>query len=549
MRSPTTPVTFNRTTRADENVLMTSGRAGVVVPLGYIPLLPGDSASGKIGVDLMLAEMPKPLEVRVWANFQSWFVPKGAMPQFSGKDEIKHAMTGDVIKALGSVDRAPPPFFSTITGAPLTTAAASDFFKTMGIHIPTGATINTDLIDAFVTIYNFRLAAWSQRLTKRKFASEDIAEATALPPAFWPTWALQSVVPDYDAALIKGRLDLDVLAGSIPVKGIGLLSGGAYNVAAGRTLVDTVRPAGVSTRTNDIGSTQGNPLVEVNASNIPQVFAEMSGQSIPVTLADIDKARTTQAFVKLAAAYKSNKIHAYSNHDTVMALLMQGLDLGPDYDQRPWLLDSAKVDIGMLERHATDSANLDKSVTTGRASASLSVNVPRQETGGMIIYTVEVVPERLDERMNDEFFMCTAFDHLPNALRDIQRTEPVDMVFNRRVDAKHTTPAGLYGYEPMNAKWDRNFTRLGGSFYQATPGTPNTSQRSGIWQTNIVNPAYTSTHFLCPSPFPHSVFSLTNDSAFEAVVRHSVSIAGLTQIGDPLVEDNDEWEAVAANGV
>ena len=43
-RQSTTPVKFNKTTRKDASVLMSSARAGIVVPAGYIPLLPGDSA-------------------------------------------------------------------------------------------------------------------------------------------------------------------------------------------------------------------------------------------------------------------------------------------------------------------------------------------------------------------------------------------------------------------------------------------------------------------------------------------------------------------------
>ena len=86
-----------------------------------------------------------------------------------------------------------------------------------------------------------------------------------------------------------------------------------------------------------------------------------------------------------------------------------------------------------------------------RVRVHVGENVMRERLGSQIV--------RGRKRRIDDF-----------GLPDIQRIEPVDMVLNRRIDARHTAPTGLYGYEPMNDKWNRDFTRLGGDFYQATPG-------------------------------------------------------------------------------
>lgn len=545
-RQSTTPVSFSRTIRKDTAVTMTSGRAGVVMPVAYIPLFAGDGCGGRAGIDIKLAEMPKPLLNAVSANFQAWFVPKSAHPQFPGRDELMHARTGDKIKALGASDRDPPPFFTEVSGGALTTAAASDFFKTLGLHIPAGSKINSDLIDAFSVIYNFRLAAHSSRLTRRKYASENIAEATSLPPAFWPSSRLSRVVPDYERALVVGALDLDVAAGSLPISGLGLTSaavGAAVNNVreTGGELVNY--PKGVGTWVSGNGV-----IMRVTGDSYADVYAEMAGQSMSVTLQQIDKARTTQAFAKLRTAYAGNDATGFDNDDTIVALLMQGIAVQPDDFKRPWLLDSKRVPVGFAERFATDAANLDASVTEGRASAVLSLNVPVQDVSGVIIITCEVLPERVDERMSDEWLMAVDVNELPNALRDVQRVEPVDLVVNRRIDAKHTTPSGLYGYEPMNDKWNRDFTRLGGDFYMATPGGGWTENRSNIWQTEIVDPTFSGTHYLAPTPFPHDVFADTDGSAFEIVCRHMVSINGLTQIGDVLAENNDDYDAVTEAG-
>lgn len=545
-RQSSTPVPYENTLRPDNRVAMTSGRAGVVVPLGYIPVLPGESVGGSVGCDLKLAEMPRPLLNAVVANFQAWLVPKTAMPQFPGRDELNHAMTGEVIKSLGAADRSPPPFFTTISGASLTTAAASAFFKALGLHVPTGATINTDLIDAFNLIWNFRAAAHSSRLTRRQYASESIANATTLPPAFWPSGRFAHVVPDYERALVQGSLDLDVLAGSLPVSGIsftGTVTGTAAVVHRSTAPIPDVTEARIQSGLTVKGDGGSNSTVK------PQVFAQMSGQTISITLNDIDKARITQAYAKLHSAYAGNDATGFDNEDTLVALLMQGIDPGAENFKRPILLDSKRVPVGFAERFATDSANLDVSVVEGRAQATLTLNTPKVDVGGVIIYTVEVLPERLDERMADEWLLCTTFDHLPNPLRDIQRTLPVDMVLNRRVDAKHSTPVGLYGYEPMNAKWKRDFTALGGIFWEPVPGDVITESRAGLWQTDIVNPVLNSHHHIAPAPFPHDVFSDTLAPAFEVVARHACSIVGNVQFGDVLTEANDDYDAVENSGV
>lgn len=546
-RQSTSPVSFARSVRPDTAVLMSSGRAGVVQPVCFIPLLAGDSCSGRVGIDVQLKEMPKPLLNGAWANMQAWFVPKSAHPQFPGRDELLHARTGVTIKSLGSADRTPPPFFTTLSGASVTTAAASDFFKRLGIHIPTGSQINTDLIDAFSVIYNFRLASHSSRLTRRKYASEDLAASVALPPAFWPSARFASVVPDYERALVVGSLDLDVIAGRFPVSGIGPAGTFTTAVAAG-----TIKETGntVATSVPGVAALYGNVASTVTYMNVdpvtkfPNIYAELAGQVIASTLADIDKARTTQAFAKLRAAYAGNDATGFDNDDTIVAHLMQGIPVQPDDFKRPWLLDSARVPIGFAERHATDGANLSSSVTLGRASVTLKLNVPLQDVSGMIIVTVEVMPERIDERQSDEFLTAVVVGDLPNALRDVQRVEPVDIVPNRRIDAKHTTPGGLYGYEPMNAKWNRDFTRLGGDFYMATPGGGWTQNRSAIWQHEIVNPIFGTSHYLAPSPFPHDVFADHLADAFEVSCRHAVSIVGLTQIGDVLAENSDDYDVV-----
>lgn len=542
-RQATQPVKFNRTTRKDDVVGMTSGRAGLSLPITHIPLLRGDSMSGRFMAKVDLAEMPKPLLNAVMVNAQAWFVPKSAHPQFSGMDEFRHSYQGKQINALGEAARNAPAFYQQFAaGADLTAYKGSTFLQTLGIHLENAETLghNSDLVDAYNLIWNFRAAAHSSRITRRDYVTENAANALALAPAFWPTGKFSHIVPDYERALIVGNLDLDVAQGQVVLDNFAMPNSG--NSYASRTLrghdgqdVTGVFDIGGNLRVREDPDNAGYPLLE----------GTLAGQTISATIADIDKARTTQAFAKLRTAYAGNDATGFDNDDAIVADLMQGYRVDEDDFKRPWLLDSKRVTFGMNERHATDAANLDDSVTKGMAIVDLSLNVPQQEVGGIVMITLEILPEQLHERQGDPALIIDDVSELPDALRDVQRIEPVDTVQNWRIDNRHSSHTALYGYEPMNAKWDREFTRLGGKFYQANPASPFKEARAGIWTTNIVDPSFNNDHFIAPSPFPHDVFSDVNGDAVEISFQHSVRIRGLTQIGDVLEENNDDYDEVA----
>lgn len=535
-RQNTAPVAFERSVRTDEGVLMSSGKAGKVVPVAYIPILRGDSGSGRLSLDLNLAEMPKPLLNAVFVNAQAWFIPKHIHPQFSGSDEFLASYMKETIPTFqGSARTAPAFFLDTVPAA----FAGSEFAKTLGIHVTTDK-INVDLVDAFCLAYNFRLAAHSTKLARKKYYQEDAGESLALPRAFWPSGRFARMVPDYERALVVGDLDLDIQAGRIPIPGIVRMAP-AVNANTGGSVSTT------ATNVNVFGTSTNGVRFDLDSNAASRLYADMAATTVTTSLADLDKARVTQAFAKLRASMAGNNVTGFVNDDVILAHLMQGLSVPSDQFKRPILLDAKRVPFGFAERHASDGDSLDKSVSQGRASVQLSLNVPQTDVGGLIIVTAEVLPERIDERQLDEWLHVIDPFSLPDALRDIRNPEPVDMVRKRRIDAKHTKPTELYGWEPMNDRWNRSFTRLGGSFYQPTPGAPVTEPRAGIWQANIVDPEFTADHWLAPEAFPHTVFSDTTKPAFEFVARHSLKIVGLTQIGDVLREDNSDFSGVESN--
>ena len=549
LRQSATPMQYDMSRRPDNRNVRTSGRAGEVLPVSVAPLHRGDSASGRISIAMELAEMPKPLENAVIGRAQAWFVPRPALPQFSGLDEYTHAFHGANITALNASSRTPPSLFDTVATGAIAAAQSSEFFKTLGISLQASTEINTDYIDAYALIQNFRLASHSSKMTRYSYYSEDAVTSLELKPAFWPRNRMHDIVPDYEQALVKGSLNLDLTAGQLPISGLGLDTKtftGATDVIYSTYDNDGEPSSDVKGFTSGVWAAK---ISGASGSWVPEIYAEMAGSTVAASLADIDKARTTQAFAKAQAAYAGTNFSGFNNDDVIVADFMQGFAVPNELLNRPWLLDSKTGVFGMTERHATDAANLDDSNTVGHLELSLSVNVPRAEYGGIVFTTVEVMPERLYERQSDEYLMCTTVDDLPNALRDIQRTEPVDTVPNRRVDTLHTTPNGVFGYEPMNAKWRREFTVLGGEFRQLTPGTPATGARTAVWQADYVDPVFTNDHWLCPHPFPQGVFSAPANDVVNITVIQSLSITGITQFGDDLVEDNDEFADVEAEQV
>lgn len=538
IKHDTTPLSFPRTLRQDNQSILTSGKAGEVIPFGFIPLFREDSATGRVTVAAELAEMPKPLENAVIGRLQTWFVPRPSLPQFSGLDEYTHAYQGKNITQLGAAGRTPPALFDTIShSAVYATANGSEFMRATGLTVEASETTNTDYVDAYILVQNFRLAAHSSKMTRYDYYQENNTTALQLKPAFWPRNRFHSVVADYEQALVVGSMDLDVSAGQVPVSGVGMsatISGpGTYSVVWSDGADLTPDSTG-----DAIQST--NFLMQTDGTK-PQVFAEMAGQTVTTTLASLDMARKQQSFAKAIAAMDGNQYSGFNNDDVLILDLMNGFTVPKELLNRPWLLDNKTGVFGMRERHATDAANLDDSVTVGNLTLSTSINVPKAAYGGIIFSTFEFMPERLFPRASDEYMKVTTEAQLPNALRDSLNPEPVEIVVNGEIDTAHTTPGGTFGYRELNGKWNRERTLMGGDFQALTPGVHATAARTAVWQPEYIDPVLTSDMWLCPHPFPQDVFSVPANDTVILSVRVDCAISGLTQFGERLVENNSEF--------
>lgn len=542
LRQGTQPLDFGMSVRPDIQSIKTTGKMGEVIPIFVGPVFRGDSGSGYADIQVEAAEMPKPIANMLIMRAQSWVVPRPALPRFESTAEYAHSYQETDITKEGVAARTPPALFDTVGTGAIAAAQSSEFFRALGISLQASTAVNTDYVDAYILIHNFRKASYSKSLTRSDYYGENATTALELKPAFWPV-VMSHVVPDYEQELVKGSLELDVIAGSIPVKGIGTNTTGT---TAGDINVRESDGNDVTYGERVIGA---DIQLEIDADGAsggrPTIYAAMAGQAIGTSLADIDMARKTNAFAKYRATLAGTNYSGYNNDDVIVAELMQGFKVPEELFNRPFLLDSKTTALGFTERHATDAANLDDSSTTSNGKLRLSLNIPRMEWGGVYVTTCEVVTERLYPRQSDEYLYCTTPDDLPNSLRDSQVTEPVSVTLNRQIDALHSTPSGTYGYEPLNHKWKRNFTRLGGDFRETTPGTPQSTSRIAVYQPDIVDAVYADDHFLCPHPFPQHVFSAPSSDALTITASQDLSFMGITVFGEMISEDNSDFTDVS----
>jgi hypothetical protein len=175
----------------------------------------------------------------------------------------------------------------------------------------------------------------------------------------------------------------------------------------------------------------------------------------------------------------------------------------------------------------------------------MSIQLPRINTGGMIMVVAEITPDQLFERQEDPWLHSGAVDDLPQYLRDTLDPEKVDIVRNGRIDTSHANPNATFGYEPLNARWNVDAPRVGGRFYRPTVNTGFDEDRQRIWAVETINPTLSTDFYLCTNMHTKP-FVVTNQDPFEVVTQGDVFIEGNTVFGGHLVEATDDYEKVLA---
>lgn len=516
----TTPLSLPRSTRRDEWRGLTSARAGVVVPIAFFPLLREDSLRGRFMAQVRMAEAVRTIINPVRVRMQAHLVAKIAMARFDGSEEVlNRSFSGQTLAGGGAapawdlIDTNLAGLAAEDTGHPI--------FDKLGIHYKKVDRISADVVESYNQIVNWRRRSVSKAISQRTLTDMNLARA------FWNNIKFDHIKPSFDAAMMEGQVELAVTQPTQLVH----TQGANANGARADVYVNN-------------GGTPSKPYLyagSVGAANAMQVSFE--GTTAMVSLANLAMAKQTQVWAKVRERYQGIP------DEYLIDLLMRGIRVPPEDLREPILIGYSEAVIGQTERYATDGASLDTSVTRGVAQLSMSLNTPAVGTGGLVMVTMEIIPDQLYERVQDLALVVDATGssaNVPNAMADALDPQKVETVSNKYADTLHTAPTGIFGYQPLNADWQRNFARVGGRFKRPFPDAFK-EDRQRIWAVEKTDPTLTEDFYLCPTPFPHSVFADANADPFEIITIGQTAIRGLTVFGGGFEEDDDHYDKIMAD--
>lgn len=522
------PLTIPRTMRKHSARGITSMPAGKMVPLAAFPLLREDALrSGRLRFSFEMMETAEVLMNAVNVRVMAYLVPFLALERFNGSmDQLNQSYAGrPPIEGEDVV-----PFIETHE---MGTHAANPIYKYLGLHGKSTDQVNTAYLEAYNAVWNFRAKNRSPDLSLRTRLD------TSLAPAFWMHEQFRHIVPSVDFDRIDGEVALNVVEARMPIKGLGKKNTN-FPEASGTVYESggvTASYANAS-RISNAGSNDYVFYVKGTAatSGDPDVWAELQENGITVSLSNLELARKTQAFAKLREKYNQHD-------DWIINMLMDGVAIPEQAFKQPMLLADKQTIFGMSKRYATDGGNLTESVVNGATFIDMSLQVPRLNTGGVILIVAEVAPDQLFERQQDPFFHSTDHELWPQYVRDSLDPEKVDVVKNARVDTAHATPAGTFGYEPMNARWNIEQPRIGGRFYRPSVDAGFDEDRQRIWAVETANPVLGPDFYLCTTMHTKP-FVVTDQDPFEVVTQGDLFIEGNTQFGGHLIEASDDYEKI-----
>ena len=464
-----------------------------------------------------LAETVRPLINAVYADVECWFIPYAAFPRFADLGDYNRSYTKTPDPKTGQVE----PFIKA--GA----WTVNDIWRAMGVHMPAGAQINLAPIEAYNVLVNHKYQERSPNLPTRAELLSTLA------PCFWTANRFAHVVPNYDRSFVDGVVPVGA-ASTLDIDGIGILTGNG----TASTVNNFVEQDGMRTATgwrNSLTATPGAGEArffieqDPTSTNRPMIRADLGTAQVHISLANIDLARKTAAFDALRTKYEGH------NDAEIIEMLMEGIRVPEFMERQPMLLASRRTQFSFGTRYATDGASLDQSVTNGVANVNFNITTPRTNTGGLVVVCASVVPDQMFERRRDNFLAVTDQDLWPKYERDSLAVEPVDQVLGADVDTAHATPGAIFGYEPLNHRWNRDFVRLGGDLYKPDPATAWSEDRAVLWVTEPVNPVLTDDWYLA-TDLDAQPFADRIKDHLTITTLHEGAIEGHTVFGPPLLE-------------
>lgn len=503
---PVSPLVHKKSKRMDKKRVLTSGNAGKILPVAWAPLLRMDSVTrGEYVINCEMMETAEKLASGISVCAYAHFYPFLAAERFDGMDNFNRSYQ-NVAEAGGAVT----PFFETVTYN-----STQAFWSILGHHAAAGASINSAPLEAYNGIVNHRRKARSKSLPERTKHDTTLAEA------FWRNNSMQHIVADFDQPMLDGE---------IPITGLNF--------------------GGLTTTSSQVSAQLGGSFHNLVRGNAPSqnssgkyvwsdISVEMAAGGATLSMANIEQAKKTAAFARIRSNYDG------LSDDHIIDLLMDGTTVPDELAKQPILIGKSESQFGYMQRYASDAANLDESLTNGVAQMRLKFRTPTTVTGGIVMITMEIVPEQLYERKKDYFLYATNTDHLPSTLRDELDPEKISVVKNSHVDVLHSTPDGTFGYSYLNHEWDRNLVNVGGKYMRPTNDAFD-EDRQKIWTTEVANPSLNA-DFLLSGTIHKKVFADQVADSFEITALGGMEITGYTVKGQALQEATSDYADITAD--
>ena len=534
-----TPMSHQRTRRTCTASVVTTSFGGKFVPLKAFGLLREDgAATSRFTINTQMAETASMLLNPVRITAMAYFIPKLALERFADMGTIDRSYNGQE-----EIDGSVVPWF-----VPDPQAGVGEFYRTLGLHAGGGPSPNDDYLQAYNTLWNYIAEHRSPSLSPRNLQDPTLA------PAFWEHTQMKHVKPNFDDALMEGQVPLAIVDGgtirTVPGQELTVPISKAKTTEDPDATFDAQliqNSAGNSNRIDIKSSTSNDRLqhffpagsTEMKAG-LDNIMSEMIGGNVTVSLANIDQARETAAWARMRTQYQG------ISEDWMIDQLMQGIRIQDEYLRHPIMLDHQSTVVGMSQRYATDSGNLEKSLTDGRGGLSLTVRVPQTTCGGVVMIVGQALPEQIYERQRDYYMMASTVDDLPNRQADELDPQPVVMVTKGEVDEAHTDSASLFGYAPLNHQWQQDAPNIGGRYYRPDPNEAWTEDRNRIWTPEVIDPELGPDFYLSTN-LSHEVFNVSTEAPFEWWVNGALRVDGLTYFGPALRESRGDYDAVLAS--
>ena len=520
-----------RSVRQHPVEVYTSMPAGKFTPLAVVPLLREDALrTMRVGVRCEMGETHDLLINPVYMRIRAIFIPWLAMERFQGsRDQFDRSYMGEAQIDGGSL----VPF---IEEAAAGTVGANKVHKYLGLHARAAQNINTMYNEAYNCAWNYLAENVSKEITARTRL-----ENTTLAQAFWHKRRFWDIVPDFDKALLDGEIAWDeAMAGAAMLASVNVSGGNLQVKTAASSLRDVMMQT--TNALNYSGAAVGANTAVADVANLKAdlsafVDAIVAG-GMRLTLANIQRARQTQMFARLRQKYQG------LDEEWIVDMLMSGMTIADQNLKQPVVLDEQLVRFAQAKRYATDSGNLAESAVSGAAAAMISVRVPRVATGGMVMLFGEAFPEQLFERQAEPFFHTNSVAELPDYLRDVTDSQKVEFVTNEMIDVDHATPSGVFGYRPLNARFNTWGTMIGGDMFRPAVDGANDANRRNFWAVEVANPNLNEDWYLVPSDIGLEPFLVDTVDPFKVWVSGGAVIEGNTVFGGPLLESGGNWDAV-----